>query len=215
MNQYFFFLLITSISSFAQDVDNKEIHDVFFKYKKALQESNGFEAVTHITNSTLTYYDDMVIASLTMDSVKVRALPTIDRYNVLAIRHTIPAREVFKMQGRDLFVYLMSKGLSDKNSMLYNKASMQDEHLGDITVSENGISAIVQFAQCKLPICLIRFDKENGIWKMDLSSFFKGANTMINIRMKNLGLTTDEYILQALEAFSGKKPGNTIWKPLK
>jgi hypothetical protein len=209
-------LLIVSSSCFAQDSDNQKVIDVFFNYKKEIHEGNGLKAAEYLTNATLSYYNDMLIASLTMDSIKVQSLPIMDKYIVLATRHLIPASEVFKMQGIHLFDYLMSKGLSDKNSFLYNRASMQGVDLGDILVSEKKVGAIAQIVQCELlPVCMLRFDKENDIWKIDLPSYLKTAGVVINLKMRSLGLITDEYILQALEASSGKKPENTIWQPLK
>ena len=86
--------------------------------------------------------------------------------------------------------------------------------IDDIEISGNFAKAQIVANGQKAPI-YFQFNKENGFWKIDITSIFTASIVGLKQMIKNNGLTENEFILIALEGLTGKPTDSRIWKPLK
>jgi hypothetical protein len=86
--------------------------------------------------------------------------------------------------------------------------------IGEVKVEGNFANGqLVAYGE-KSPL-YFQFNKEAGIWKLDLTSLFPTSNAGLKKMLTSDGKTDNEFIFQTLEMLTGKKVADDIWKPLK
>ncbi|MGI9545359.1 MAG: hypothetical protein ACR2MX_19005 [Cyclobacteriaceae bacterium] len=179
----------------------------FSIYKSALLAGNGLEAVEEIDQNTLDYYKTILDHTLRSDSAKVASLDFMDKLIVIRVRDLMTLEEVSALDESSFFVYAVDNGMIGKEGV----ANLE---LGIVEL--NGSSAKGQVIAGGQP-APIHFDffKEQGNWKIDLTSIFGVSQAALQKVIADSGMTENEFIFQVLEMLTGKQPGKEVWQPMK
>jgi hypothetical protein len=201
-------VLLTTIVFGCEDNKQQElIKDSFKNYKNAIINDNGSEAVKYVDMRTIKYYSKILELTKNADSTQIEKSTIIEKFFVLAIRHTTPKDSIFKFTGQTLFSYAIEKGMTGKEGavLLYIDRMDIDNDFAIVELkSKNAESE---------PGIKINFYKENETWKADWTSFFISGNAAFKNLIKSSGLGENEFIINALNEVYGKQ-NIDVWKPL-
>ncbi|SHH64086.1 hypothetical protein SAMN04488109_4775 [Chryseolinea serpens] len=210
MPKFFFFFIALFLFVTAAIGQKKEVDAVkasFDNYKAAILNDQGEQAVKHIDGRTIKYYDNILEEVKMFDSAKVESLSLLDKMMVFSIRHRASKAEILSFDGSKLFVYAIQKGMVGKNSVV-------NSMIGEVTISGTFAKGQLVVNDKKVPI-YFHFYKEQGQWKVDLTSIFPVASVAFKKAVDNSGQSEDDFLFSLLEMLTGKKPGPEIWVPTK
>ncbi len=191
---------------FAQP-DGQAVQKSFDAYKNAILKDKGEEASKYVDSKTIKYYSAMLDHIRNSDSVTVDKLSLLDKIVILRIRQELTKEDVASMDGKGLFVYAIQKGLVGKNSVKQNE-------IGKIIFDGDRAKAQL-VAAGKASNIYFDFNKEDGQWKIDLTSIFPIAEQAFRQMVKEADAPDNEYLFFLLEAATGVAPTDKIWLPLK
>ncbi|MBI1742490.1 hypothetical protein HYR54_05415 [Candidatus Acetothermia bacterium] len=181
----------------------------FNSYKAALKAHDGKAAVTFVDKNTLNYYDKMLDLALRGTRESVLELSILDKLMVLTIRHNLPLELVKQMSSKSFFVYSVKEGLIADNSTING---LRIEHImvsgttasGDATTTGGKVPPNTKWI----------FHKEDGHWKLDLTSIFPVINWALEQAVHASGLSVEEFLFKILKSISGKPVKDAVWEPL-
>ena len=188
----------------AQEKDAEAVRRTFENYKTAILNDQGETALDYIDSRTGKYYADMLHAVKNSDSARVSALSLIDRITVFSIRHRASREEILAMTGNDLFVYAIKNGMVGKSGVARNS-------IGEVTVNGNIAKGRVVVGGTQTPLAF-DFHREEGRWKIDLTSIFSFSNQAFRRMVEESGEEENEYLFRLLEMLTGRKPGREVWQ---
>ena len=96
---------------------------------------------------------------------------------------------------------------------MVGKSSVAGNELGEIIIEENFAKGQLVAAGQKTDY-YFHFYKEEGQWKMDITSLFAIANMAFEQMVKESGEEENKYLVSLLELLSGKSIAADIWKPV-
>lgn len=201
-----FNLTLLTILTFGQS-DGELVKKSFDNYKKSILQGQGEEAIKYVNSKTTDYYDKELNLAIYGDSATINDLAIIDKLTVFIARHKIPNHELIKMNGKEFFIYAVNNGMIGKNSVMTTQ-------VGDVTIKDNVAHGQMISNGQKTPL-FFEFSKESTEWKVDLTSIFPPTNIALGKMLEQQGLSDNEFIFQTLEALTGRKVTDDIWKPLK
>ena len=189
---------------------NKEeelIKESFNKYKNAIINDNGKEAVKYVDTRTIKYYSRLLELTKTADSIQIEKSTLIEKFFVLAIRHTTPKDSIFKFTGQTLYSYAIEKGMTGKDGAI-------QLYIDQIDIDDNFAIVALKSKNSKSdPGINIHFYKENEVWKADWTSFFILGNAAFRNLIKSSGQAENEFIMNILNEVYGEQ-NIDVWKPL-
>lgn len=203
---FLFSVLIISCNTPAKN--KKAIQECFDKYRKAIHENNGLEAVKYIDSHTIAYYDNILKLAKTSDSVTVSKMKFWDKTSVMVTRHLFKKEDILNMNGENLFILLVANEMFSDDEK-YTKTVVQNIEIdglhakGEILINEVGKTTI-------------KFQKVNNEWKFDLTSMLPAIEQTFDKLLKdiNTSVTEDEFLMFVLKEFDSKEPSKDIWKPI-
>lgn len=199
-----YFSLLIFIFGCKDNNEEELIRQTFQTYKTSILTDNGNKAHSVIDKRTIDHYKQILGFTISADSSALETLPLMDKFFVLAIRHTVPPDSILKMTGDGLFIYAINKGMIGKD----NASKL---NIDNISVEQN--FAVAEFtSDGKNTGIKIHFYKDVDAWKFDLSSFFKVGNIAFKNLLKDCP-SENECIIEILETTYGKN-GRDIWKPI-
>lgn len=187
-----------------ESVDQQSVRQTFIAYKYALLNDLGTEAADLVSEKTIRHYDLLRQLALTGDAAELKELPSFNRLVVLAIRHSLAAQQLRKMQGKEIFSYGV------KNQWVA-KDSVAPFDLGAVNVYGNYASGEILHRGSSAQ-WLMEFRKENTAWRINLLPLLERVSRE---RSTQLNSYPDENkaIMGIVEQMSGRKVDNTIWTP--
>lgn len=196
-----------SLTVAAQKKDISAIQASFGKYKTAVLNDRGEEALKYVDSRTIVYYAKISEAVKNADSTDLEKLSLIDKMTVLLFRHRAPAEQLLSYDGEGLFVYAIGEGMVSKNSVASSS-------LKKITIDDNFAKA--QFVSDGEPTpYYFHFYKENGAWRLDLTSLIKIGALAIEQLVAQSDMEENEFILFVIGLTNGTEPSGDIWEPLQ
>lgn len=199
-------MLAVATGSFAQKKEEKAVRKAFDKYRSALLDENGDEALKYICNKTILYYNDLLKTVKHSDSLEVSKLGVFNKLMVFSVRHRVPKEVLLTVDGKGLLLYSINEGMVGKNTV--NNAS-----IGGVTI--NGDTAKGDFLIYKdITPFTFAFYKEDGSWKLDITSIFLMTGEGISKAAERSELPEDEFILDILGRGLETKPGKEVWLPV-
>lgn len=199
-------LLLYNYEGISQTNDSIEIVKTFDLYKKATQEKNGAEVYHLLDKNTREWYAQILDKIKYADSVEITNLSLNDKLMVLTSRLIIDKDSIFQFDARTFCIYITNKTAIGAN----NGSSIK---LKTVSVNDQKAKAPV-LATPEGDIIEFEFNKENGVWKFNLSSVFEATDLILKKHLSDYYVSDNEYALHALETISEKTPTNGIWKPL-
>ena len=203
---YLFAIIFLNVAA-QQSSDAELVRKTFTHYKKAILEGKGAEAVKWVDSKTISYYDSILNLSIHGDSAAIQDLDIISKLTVLTVRHRIPVEEVLTMTGHEFFIYSIDKGMIGKNSV-------RTIEIGEVKLEGNFANGQLVAGGQQSPI-YFQFNKEEGTWKLDITSLFPVSNEGLTKMIAEDGSTDNEFIFKTLEMLTGKPVTDQVWKPLK
>jgi len=188
----------------AQTPDQDAVKQSFIRYKSAILNDNGEEAVRYVDSKTINYYSKLLDLVKSADSVSVEGLSLLDKLMVLIVRHRTPKEKIMKFDGRSMFIYAINSGMVGKNSVSSNT-------IGEVTVDKKFAKGQV-LVNGKKALIFMQFNKEENIWKMDLTALFPMSNMAFKKVIEDSGENENEFMFKILESLTGKKPSAEIWQ---
>jgi hypothetical protein len=203
----FLLLIFFTINSCkSQTNDKKEIIENFAIYRKSLQEKNGILAYTYLDSTSNEWYSKILEIIKFGDSVEICKLNFNDKMTVLATRLIIPKDSILNFNKKTFCIYSINQA-----SIGSNAAS--SVNIGEIKINNNKAICKVQATPQGDSISL-EFNKENSIWKINITSIYEASEILIKKMILSTGMTENEYIYFVIKKISGKRPDDEIWKPL-
>ena len=200
--------LVALISCFlALSIFADEVHESFEQYRTAILAEDGETAVQYLNQASINYYDDMLKDALYLKESEFEERTILDKLMILRLRMNFTAKELKKMNGRELIVYSIQKGWIGKSSVINIEISEETKIKGDwatIEVMQNGQGSGLNFI----------FQKENDIWKLDIKEIFKISNMTLAYLIKQSDYTEKEFIEMVLENTDNKKVSKSYYKPM-
>jgi len=187
--------------------DAQGIQKTFDAYKTAILNTDGPTAAAHVSKRTIDEYQQYVDWCRLADRQTLETLSTINKFQVLLLKHRIPKDDLMKMDGEAVFIHAVNNDWIGKNSVIVTT-------IGDIQTSDGRGTAAVSMNQEKAP-SRFHFIEEEGSWKFDLIQTLRDADQILKMQMRQLGLEEDEFIFRMIESVSGRKVPASIWEPLE
>lgn len=186
--------------------ESEAVRAAFNGYKQAILQENGTTAVGYVDTKTLDYYRRIKELALHGESYAVRALSPMDKLMVLTIRNRVPLATLQGMTPESLFVHAVNEGWVGKESAAGNE-------VGAVEVTGDTATGVHVSRGQQSPYKW-EFHKEDGRWKIDLTSIMPIADRALRQLILQSGASEDEFVLRMLEAVSGQQIGSTIWEPM-
>ena len=206
----FIFLASSCVSQDKKETKPAETEDinlVFKKYTDALKRGQGNEALKYISQRTIDYYDALIYHTLYSDEKELNKVNILARTAILRMRHTQPLTFWDTMTAKKLLGQMWSRTQPPGTSPQVNLADCKiDNYKATCVLQVNGESTEMQSI----------FYKENGEWKIDITSINSIGIEEMKYDMKKRGITETEYILitiEELENISVRR--EDLYKPLK
>ena len=209
MKKHILFFIFISLGTFAftQKGEEKLVRECFEKYRTDLLNDDGVAAAEDVDSRTIKYYSELIELTKTADSTKIETLSVMDKMMVLMLRLKVSKEDILSLSGKDLFIYAVNKGMVGKGSVANNT-------IGEIKINKDFASA--QFIAKGAPTEMyFEFHKENGTWKLDITSLFPLAIMVFDKLIEYSGKSENEFLLPLVEAATSKKITPEIWLPLK
>jgi len=210
------FLLLAGLSLFLFNCGGSEnatsageeqaVIAAFDGYKTAVLADKGEEATKFVDTRTIKYYETILGHIKNSDSATVDNLKLMDKLVVFAIRHLTPKDSIMNFDGKGLFVHAIQQGMVGKDNIPGMK-------IGEVSIDKEFASGRIEVEGKPTPASF-HFYKENGQWRMDLTSIFSISEIAFNSMIKQSGQEPNEFLFATLEMMTGKAPGNNIWQPV-
>ena len=203
-----FLSIIIPFLCFSQKKDEKAIRKTFEKYKKAVINDNGKQAMKCIDKETLNYFEELLENVKKADSIKLESLPLFTKLMVLTFRHSFSVKEILAFDTEKLFLYNTEGTMTGKNGI-------EQVSIGTIAINGN-LANGNQIIYREETHRKLNFSKENRKWKLNLLQFIPTEdNDKSFIRIvEEDGFTVNEHLFLMLESTNGKKVSPDIWNPL-
>ena len=186
--------------------EEADVRACFGNYRTAILAEEGQEALRFVDRRTLDYYGRILDIALRGNRETVAGLSTINKLMVLILRHRIPLDSLKEMTAESLFIHAAEHGWVGKNDVIANE-------LGKVVVFGTYALAVHISVGQESPF-QYRFEKEDGRWKLDLTSIMPVVDQCFKQVIRESGLPEDEYLFSLIESDSGRKVSDTIWDPI-
>jgi hypothetical protein len=182
------------------------VSEAFEKYKNSVLNDKGEEAVNYVDNKTLEHYQHILDLVKAADSLELEKSTLLDKFFVIAIRHTTEKEILLKMTGKDLFVHAINKGMVGKESVV-------NATIGDVEISKD--FAVGEFQSGgKNTGVKMHFHKQSNVWKVDLTSLFSFSNIAFEKMIKETGMSENVFLLRVLEEVYEKEADASVWNAI-
>ena len=186
--------------------ESGEVAKCFQEYKSAILEQNGEVAVGLVSKRTVDEYQNYVNWALSADRKTLESLSRTNRFQVLLLKHRIPAETLKQLDGRSAFIYAVDRDWIGKNGVIRTS-------LGKVDTASDRATAEVLVDGKRAPN-RFQFLKENGKWKIDLVALIQDTNQTLKSAASQAGKTEGEFMFSLIESVSGKKIEDAIWTPI-
>lgn len=188
------------------------VRQSFYSLRTALQQNRGEEAARHVSAATLAAVERARDLALYGTKPELEAQPTAMVTAVLSIRRSIAPQDLQRMPARDLVVYAVDNDLTRDGPV----GAMD---IGGVRVGR-GTAVADLISNQPVPVRQLQFNKEDGVWKLDLSGVAYGdtaidrvARTISPGNAAGQQAVRNELILAMLAAQGGAGVDASIWQP--
>lgn len=191
----------------SQVPESNLVKQTFFGYKAAILNDDGDTAYDLVDKNTKEWYSKTLDRVMHWERDQIMQLGTIDKMQVIIIRHRIPKEELLQMSSESLFKYAVNNGWVGKNAVSgieIGKVDIQGEFATGV-VRSDGQDSPLRF----------HFYKEDDSWHIDLTEMNKWGEAAFVAQIEQSGLTEIDYIFRITQVISGKPVQSDIWNPLK
>jgi len=222
-----FLLFVTAIGlSGCEGEDEADIRACYFDFATACEDGDPDLALRRMSADAIQHYDNLVKIARTGVKEQVRGLPPHSMFDVMFIRHAIPADERQSLDGSGYIRFMTSNGM-------WSRANGWEE-LTKIKVRKNSATAVIpneskgggssaryvrgRTAVAKAIVSAandpggikLDFLREDGAWKIDFTRFMEDRGREFLAFASNEGVDLFPYMCKKLENVTGKTPRHDI-----
>ncbi len=198
------FLFVACSDSGPKD-DVADIRVCYDTYFAALKAGEGAKAAELVDSNTLAHFDRMLELARTGDSITVSGLDPMDKLTVLAMRMQNTPEALRSMSVKEAVAHSVSDGL------MANEGP-EGLELGTISVDGDKAKAPLKMHGFPTPASF-SFQRENGTWKIDLTSLFDLSRMAFQHMSASSGEEGNAFLLMLLEENMGGPVPKDIWHP--
>lgn len=206
--KHFFILLsglMLAITAWGQSKEEKEIRKVYQAYDYAVKAKMAGDALAHVTESTLGYYDFALMKAQNSSREVLSQSGIMEKIEVLKIRQGYTPEQMGTVTGKEIFEQRVREGLSAREHLPF-------ENLGSIKV--DGELATAEILDKGKPSgYFLQFQREDGDWKVDLVSLFSVSASMLDMMLSAQSMTHDQYLQRLIPMTTGKQLTEADWQP--
>jgi len=186
-----------------------EIRQVFQEFSDAFFARDGETAARYLSQRTFAYYDRVIPLARNEDGAGLSALPPLDLFSCLTLRYRYSPEELSKLDSRKLV-------LDSFNRMVFPAGAPHFLDIGKIKITTPGVKAI---ASVFLPPgewhedILVTFSREDGEWKMDLTSVFEALSGKTEPHLRDPSSSRAERALHYLQIHENEQIGSELLRP--
>ncbi len=182
------------------------VERAFQDYKVAVLNGDGVAAAALVTQQTYDYYGQIADHALPLDQGGLNKLHVMDRMAVLQLRYQMSRAQLESMSGAEIVAYAVDQGWIGKDGV----SRLQ---VGPFTVNGDTASAAALGGDGQETSLRLHFVKEGDRWRLDLMRMLLVTRVAIAQAIQQTGMSENDFILYALEAMTGRRPGLDIWSP--
>ncbi len=202
-----FHLALIAAATIGPQSDRIQIKRTFDVYKKSILENKGATAVQWVDRLTLAYFDEMRKLALEGSADKVRSQRISDQLMTLMLRSRMTRDQLAAMDARALFTHAVDQGWVGKESV----GSLE---VGEVNVTGEAAQGRVVVGGKPAPM-FFRFEKEDGLWKIDLTSIMPHADLAFQQIARQQDITPEALVIQLMEMANGEAFDPNLWNPPK
>jgi hypothetical protein len=183
-----------------------DVNVMFAQYLGALADEDPTAAAEHLGAGTLTYFENVRKLALRGTKEDLEARPLVERLSAIALRFLTPPDRIKEFTSREVAVFALGVGLIGKGG---------DPEQQLVRLTEQG-EVLVGVATIRGEMAQFRYtflQEDDGTWKVELLDSLREANESYRQIVANLGVTEEEYILDAIERQAQVRPEDSIWIP--
>lgn len=205
-------VVLVALVGCGESPEQKQARAAFDAYVAALKNGDGQEAVKHIGEPTFKHYQTILDHCMDASEAQTRALPLIDRLQVVMIRRHIEPEQIRKMDGREMLVTSIERGWTGDEGM-------EQLSSGNVAI-EFEIEGDTAWGNLYNPKGkdrfdrMFRLDRTDGDWKLDLVHVSNAIMPELNNLLSQNGLSEDEFILMALDEVPDRVVTPDYWEPV-
>ena len=187
-----------------------EIRLSFFGFSQAFYARKGEEALPFVSRRTFDYYDRLLPDLLFADEKRLSELPPFALFACLALRYEYRLEELKTMTGRMIVREAF-------NSMTFPGGAPHFLDIGEILIRKSGEEATATVFLApgeKHDGALVSFIREDGMWKVDLTSVFEGLSSQLEAYLKDPTASRAERALHYLQVHENRQIGGEILQPM-
>lgn len=177
----------------------------FEKYQSAILTNDAETAYQMIDGNTKNYYKEILKVILFADESQSKTMPPLAKVALVQGRHQIPLDKLKLMNEKSYFSYAVEQGW-------IGKKSVSDMQLAEISVNQETATSKISKGGKTAPFGFT-FRKEDGAWKIDLTSILPTSDKAFKQVIQNSGKNENAYIFAIIEKLSGKKVEESVWIP--
>ncbi|MGB1242058.1 MAG: hypothetical protein ACPG49_06035 [Chitinophagales bacterium] len=187
----------------------KEVEESYQKYKTAILESNGKNALESIDQNSTDHYKKLLDWALTGSKNEVESLDPVDMFMVLSIRQRIDKNELKKMNGKDLLIYTIENEWT-------NKGTVSKTELGDVQKRGENIARAPMSVNKANTNTFVEFTRvEKGAeWKMNLISLSQNVNEQLIRMAGDRDKSESELVIDMIKQITQSEVSEDIWNPI-
>ena len=187
--------------------EKEMVRKAFDDYKSAILNDKGNDAAKLVNSKTIKYYNDVLDWVKNADSAKVESFSLLNKLMVFTVRHRASKKDILAFDGKSLLEYAIESGMVGKNSVA-------NTTIGEVEIDRNFAKGQFVANGVKAPFN-VHFNKEDGQWKIDLTSLFAVSTATFEKMAADSGKNENDFLFDLLEMVTGEKPGQEIWQPVK
>lgn len=186
-------------------VDADGVHRCFAAYRDRVGAADGTAVAALVSAQTHQFFGSLRDIALMGDRETVAGLPIYRKIQALALRATIPAKDLEAMSEEEVFAAVVSRGWID-GSML------NEIELGEIEGDTN--SAVAALTEAGEDTDQgISFVREEDHWRVDLFQALGESDRFEKTEMIRLGMSEEDYVMMRLNEYTGEEVPVNVWTP--
>jgi hypothetical protein len=182
------------------------VRQAFNNYKTAILNDDPQKALNAVDSRTKKYYSEILHNVKSADSSAISNLPLIDKLTILVLRAKATKEEILEMKENDAFIFAIKKGMVGKDGVANNT-------IGHVIIDSNFAKAEF-IAEGKETSYFFHFYKEEGEWKLDITSLFPLSNLAFKQMIDESKKDENTFLFEILNAISERKISSDIWNPV-
>jgi len=195
----------------------RAVEETFLAFKEAMLTENGQQVAALTTADSGDFYRDMADEALTAARGRLAELSLDQRLVTLTLRHSLSAREMKRLSGKQLLALWVERGWIWMEESWIDRRELARTYPENYRIIGSAAAAQVDDYGEWQSGAGVAFRFEEGAWRVRLMHESGPpdpvAEALRAYYRYGTRMTEEEYIFTTLEKATGRAPGPDIWNP--